>query len=411
MILKRLTAKLNNFTLDKKIFTNIILMIIFWAIFDSIFSYLIPIFFSNLNLNKTQVGLIISSSSLFGAIFDFLLSKIFKNTHYRRLFLFFYIFCFLFPVILWSSSKFLILSILAMAIWGVYYDLMNFSIFDFIGNHTKSQNSQRFGLFGIFKSVGISIGPILAAFFINKIITFTPFLIAYIFLFISFLFYLVLIKLSSKDLIINSNRYYHHSFRKEFSNWKKIGFIIFPVMLFNTMLYIFDATFWVIGPMFSQSFENLKDFGGLFMLAYTLPSLIVCWFVGRISHKFGKKRTAFIAFLSGNILLLLLFVIKNPFLILVTVFCSSIISSVAWPSIAGAYGDYIYESDKYDREIEGLSDLSTNFGYIIGPTLAGLIADSFGVSSTFSILAIFNIIFTIFLLIFTPKNIEIPTKK
>jgi len=410
MVLKRITTRFTNFPLDKKIFTNITLIVLFWAIFDSTFSYLTPIFFSSLNLSKTQVGLIISSSSFFGAVFDFLLSKFFKNIHYRRLFLFFYLFCSIFPLVLWSSSKILFLSIVAMAIWGLYYDLMNFSLFDFVGNHSKSKNSQRFSIASIFKSVGISIGPILAGLLITKTVTFTPFIVAYIFLFISFLFYLVLSRLSLKDSQVKQVHQYHSNFVKEIVLWKKIGFIIFPVLLFNTMLYVFDATFWVIGPIFSQSFSFMEDFGGLFMLMYTIPTLIVCWFVSRINKKYGKKRTAFVAFLLGNIVLLPLFLLKNPVLILTTVFFSSLIASVAWPSIAGAYGDYIYESEKYDREIEGLSDFSINIGWIIGPTLSGLIADKFSVSLTFTFLAVINIFLCLILLIFTPKNINISIK-
>jgi MFS family permease len=410
MFPKNLTAKIVRFSLDKKIFLNIILIVVFWAIFDGIFSYLIPIFFSEIGLTKTQIGLIISTSSIFGAAFDFLISKFLKNTHYRRLFLFFYIFCSIFPIVLWSSSKLFFFSIIAMAIWGLYYDLANFVIFDFIGNHSKSENSQRFGIISIFKSVGISIAPIIAGALIISVVTFAPFLVALVFLFISFLFYLVLVKLSSKDIQITQTHRSRSDFTKEFSLWKKIGFIIFPVLLFNTVICLFDAAFWVIGPLFSQNFPALKDFGGLFMLMYTVPSLITCWFVGKINHKFGKKKTAFVTFLIGNIILFPLFFIKSPLIILITVFLSSLMVSIAWPSMNGAYGDYIYESEKYDREIEGLSDFSTNLGWIIGPILAGLIADNFSVSATFSFLAIFNILISIILLITTPKNINITVK-
>jgi predicted MFS family arabinose efflux permease len=199
-------------------------------------------------------------------------------------------------------------------------------------------------------------------------------------------------------------------FAKEISIWRKIGVIILPVLLFNIFISSFDAAFWVIGPIFSQNFPGLKDFGGLFMLMYTIPSLLTCWFVTKINKKFGKKKTAFIAFLIGNIILFPLSIIKAPFIILIVVFFSSLMVSIAWPSMNGAYGDYIYESEKYDKEIEGLSDFSTNFGWIIGPIFAGLIADNFSVSATFSFLAGFNILLSIALLIFTPKHINITIK-
>jgi len=409
--LKNVTTKINKFPLDKKIFLNLIILILFWAIFDGTVSYTAPLFLTSLGLTKTQMGLIIASSSVFGAAFDFFLSKVCKNIHYRRLFLFMYILCFIYPFILWSSSKIIFMSIIAMAVWGFYYDLMNFSVFDFIGNHSESENSQRFGIAAIFKNIGVLIAPILAGFLITDVITFTPFIVALIFISISFLFYLVLAKLSLNDKFRYQSHNYQSNFFHEFALWKKIGHIIFPVLFFYTLIYIFDATFWVIGPIFAQNFPQFKDFGGLFMSMYTLPTLLVCWFVSKFTSKFGKKRTAFVSFLIGNILLIPLFFLKNPVVILITVFFSSVAASMAWPAINSACGDYIYESQKFDKEIEGLSDFSINLGYVIGPILAGFIADKVSTNFTFSFLAVVNIIFVILLLIFTPKNIKISVSK
>ena len=398
------------FSLSQKLLSTVCLMILFWAIFNGIVCYIIPLFITDLGFSKTVMGLLIASSNVFGAIFDFLLCKFLRNTHYRRLFFILYILSFIYPLLVWSS-KTLPIFIISMAVWGLYGDIKNFASFDFIGNHYKRNNCQRFGILGIFESVGYLLAPIFAGILMTNVINSLPFIFATIFVFISYLFYLVLVKLSSRNQEVPEVRYRRANFFREFVLWRKIGDILLPVLIFNTLLFIFDATFWAIGPLLSLEFPSFKDFSGFFMAIYILPTLLIGWFVNKITRKYGKKRTAHVAFLIGNIFLLPLFFLKEPVIILITIFFSSFFASFAWPALRSAYADYIYESDKYDKEIESLNDFSTNLGYIIGPIMAGFIADRIGINSTFTLLGIFNIIFVVYLIFITPKSINVVVKK
>ena len=143
------------------------------------------------------------------------------------------------------------------------------------------------------------------------------------------------------------------------------------------------------------------------MTAYSLPVLIVYWWVNSITNKFGKKRTAYISFLLGSLFLIPICFIKEPFIIIALVFMSSFFGSLAWPAIDGAYADYISESAHYEKEIEGLTDFTCNIGYIIGPIFAGLMADQVGNQNVFAILGIFNIFMVLILLLITPKHIKV----
>lgn len=405
---RNLITKLNTFKGDNQLFFTISLMLLFWSIFDGIFSYISPIFILQLGFTRTQMGMIISTSSIFGAIFDFLLCKFLRNANYRRLFLLFYVLCFSYPLLFWSSSKITFFVLISMAVWGLYCDLINFASFDFIGNKEKSKNSQRFGLIGIFRSVGYTIAPILAGLLVANTVTTAPFFISFIFIFISFLFFLIFIKLSRRDEKITCPNQHPLDFFKQVVIWKKIGIILLPVLFLNTLLYVFDATFWAIGPLFkNDSSSFFTDFSGVFMSVYILPTLLIGWFVGGVTRKFGKKKTALVSFLLGNIFLLPLFYVKQPYIIILIVFISSTIASFAWPALKSAYGDYINESDDFDKEIESLNDFSTNLGYIIGPIFGGLLADHFSVNISFTILATVNIVLVSLLLLITPKKINI----
>jgi predicted MFS family arabinose efflux permease len=92
------------------------------------------------------------------------------------------------------------------------------------------------------------------------------------------------------------------------------------------------------------------------------------------------------------------------------VFGSTIFATLAWSSIGGAFVDYVAESDIYDNEIIGLKDFSANIGYILGPTLAGISSDLFGIRATFSILSVVCIIVVCCLFPITPKHIDVMAK-
>jgi MFS family permease len=135
--------------------------------------------------------------------------------------------------------------------------------------------------------------------------------------------------------------------------------------------------------------------------------LIVGWFVGSATAKFGKKRTAFLALLSGSLVLVMLGYLTDPLLLIAAVFFSSMLMSLAWPALRAAFADYIQETGKYEREIEGLEDLYTNIGYVIGPVVAGVLADLVGNSKTFSVLGVMGVLAAVYLFKITPKKINV----
>lgn len=398
--------------MNRRLLYNASLMIFFWSIFDGIISYITPLVITAGGLSKTTMGLIYSGSSVFGAVFDFLLSKFLKNTHYRKLFFLMFAICFGYPFLLWKAYS-VFLFIVAMAFWGLYYDLMNFGCFDFVSRTAKTnEHSSSFGVLGVFKSLGYLIAPLLAGWLVVKAVETKPFLAALLFLAISFLFYLLLLSLTKNGSreTIKEKIYKPVNVLVELHIWKKVGLVLLPVLIFTMLLYVFDAFFWTLGPLYSQDFKNFSNFGGLFMTMYTLPTLLTGWVVGRLTKKFGQKRTAFVSFLIFSVCLSFLALLRNPYLILSLVFFSSMIGSLAWPAIKGAFVDYITESFKYEKEIEGLGDFFINIGYVLGPMLAGFFSDKIGNSNAFSVLGMAGVLVTLVLMVVTPKEIKIAVK-
>jgi len=356
-----------------------------------------------------MIGLIIGSSSVAGGIFDFIISKYIRNTHFRRIYLLMFVICFLTPVVLWAAKP-LWVFLLTSGLWGIYYDLYHFGKFDFISRATtKDDHSGGFGLLWIFTSLGYMIAPILVGLTIGNFIDWKPYLLMYGAIIISLLFFGLLIYMIRKK----KGQYYANqiykpiNFLQEIHIWKKIGKLILPLLLFTMLMYSTNGFFWTIGPLFSENFKNIYPFNGLFLALYELPPLLIGWFIGSITIKFGKKRTAYFSFMIGSLILISFAFIQSFPILLIAIFLSSLFISAAWPSLSGTYVDYICEARNQEEEIEALDDFFCNLGCIIGPVSAGILADQFGNQNSFAVLGLIGAMATFTLWKKTPKEIVI----
>jgi DHA1 family multidrug resistance protein-like MFS transporter len=375
--------------------------------FDGAMSYFVPIVFSEAGHSNTVIGLIIGTSSLVGACFDFIICKFFKNVSFRRIFLLMFILSAFFPLILWQF-KTVPMFILAMALWGIYYDFYGFGVFDFVGRYVKSKmHATTFGIVEIAISIGYFLGPLIAGLVVFDVVDFKGFGLAWLFLLISILFFVALLILSRKLKQVNKEvRVRKRSFIVEVGLWKNIGKLLAPVLVLTLYLYIIASSFWTLIPLFGEELDNL-GLGGLLLGATTLPAILMGFFVGDVSKRFGKKRTAIYGLLVGSLLLSLFCLFTNVYALLALLFIASCFFGLAFPSMNGAYADYISESPKYEQEIEALEDFSFNLAYIFGPMIAGFVSDLTNISITFTLFGLVGIFVAIILIKVTPRHIQV----
>lgn len=386
------------------------LMAFFWTVFDLIISYIAPILITQRGFTNTQMGMIVAFSSVSGAVFDFFLVRILRYSNYLKTFFFVLLISFIFPFVLWTSHH-IFVYLLGMAIWGLYYDLYTFASYDFVSRNAlnESQHARDFGIIELFRSLGGLIAPIITTILIADLIIFGHLMWPLLFLVIAFGFYLLLLSLSPLHHFHATD--HHHksvSFLKEIFRWNVLGKKLLPVLVFMVSIYIFDATFWTIGPLFSESFPAFKHFSGFLMILYSLPSMFTAWKIEPLTRRFGKKKTAYITFLLANIFLIPIGFVNSPFIVLALVFCSSIATSITWPSIEAAFADYTSEAGKLQTEVEGITDLTSNIGYIIGPIFAGFFSEKISISWSFGAVGFINVFVIIILLLVTPRHINIP---
>jgi cyanate permease len=184
--LNHLVVHFRQYGFKHKTLYTVSLMLFFWSIYDGIISFISPILITERGFSNTLMGLIIGSSSMAGAVFDFILSKFLQNSYYRRLYLLMFGICFVYPLVLWQA-KTIYLYLIAMALWGFYYDLQGFGNFDFVGREMETEeHASSFGVIGVFRSLGYLIAPLLVGLVIGQTLDWRPFALAWLFLLLSF---------------------------------------------------------------------------------------------------------------------------------------------------------------------------------------------------------------------------------
>lgn len=382
-------------------------MIFFWAIFDGILIYISPLVFKSAGLSNSELGLVLGSSSLFGAAFDLLLSRIIRTPNYRRLYLAFFASCALVPLILWQA-KTVPFFVFVMLLWGIYFDLLNFGNLDFVSRlEQEEKRTFYFGIITMFKAIGYIIAPILAGIAIAETINSNIFILMWVMLGIAFLFFIVMLFVSPRLAVEEDSIAEPKTLRGELSTWLKLGKIIWAPLIFTTLFCTYDAFFYTIGPLLAESYTNIQPYNGLIVTAYWIPAFLVSMYASRVANRFGKKRTAFLGLLFAAIPLCLFPLVNSPFVIMGLIFISGCASAFCIPAINSVYSDYISEAREYEEDIEGIGDFMTNMGFVLGPITAGLISDRLGYLGTFGFLGFFLIVAVLTLIKFTPRNIDI----
>ena len=384
------------------------LMVFFFVIFDGILMYLAPIVMTGVGISDSLMGLIIGSSSIAGMIFDLVLCRALKVTHYRRIFLLMFILAGLFPLFLFGGKS-VTIYLIAMAAWGFYYDFFNIGTIDFVERTSDpEQQVAHFGVLSSFQGIGYLLAPFAGSLLLLFLHPGPRLLLALaVPLGIAFLFYALIALRPAAE-----RREYQGVRRKavislfvELELWEKIWVALFPILLLTLVINLVDAAIWTFGPLFSEQLgAHGGASGGLFMTAYALPPILVGWLVGRITRKFGNERTAQAAIALGSIVLVSLGFVAAPMLLIPLIFISSFCISVGWPSINAVYAERIERLPARRKEIETIQDLFTNVGDTAGPIMGGYMAQYLGFAHSFVALGIGGAVVAAGLAVMTPRG-------
>lgn len=410
MAIHDLRSHIPKYGADSTLF-SVGMMIFFFVIFDGVLMYLAPIIITGTGISESLMGLIIGSSSIAGMLFDFVLCRAIKETHYRRVFLFMLMLAAVYPIFLFGGTT-ITIYLIAMAVWGFYYDFYNIGTLDFVERTADPvQHVSNFGVLRAFEGLGYLLAPFVGSVLLLLVHPGPRMLLALaVPLVISFLFYAIIMLRPTVERkeYVGSHQKDVLTFLTEMHLWKEIGIVLLPILALTLTINLVDSAIWTFGPIFSEHVG--KDFGfsgGVFMTAYALPPLLVGWVVGIIARKHGMKRTAQGAIAVGSILLMCVGLATSPMFLIILIFLASFSLAIGWPSINAIYTDHIQGTPAYRKEIETLQDLFTNVGDTSGPIVGGYMAQYLGATHTFVALGGVGVVIATILFLRTPRGVTV----
>lgn len=377
---------------------------------DAIMSYFSPVYIQSKVENTFYMGAIISFSSIVGLISDSVLCTYFKGKKYHFFLSGAIAGAIAFPLTFLLFGKWIAALLLAMAVWGVYFEFMLFANFFAIQNFVSQQNHAfGWGVLKTFQAVSYAVGPLIASALLDFSITYTLIAVSLIqaLALISFFFFYR----EHRPRMISQNMEEKRGFRHQLLVWRLLLPKIWPIVLFELVLTLVDAAFWNVGSVLAESWQGQHHLGGLLLTVYMIPSLFMGVFAGVASKPYGKKRAAFISGLLGGLILAVAGIVNNITIFVGMVFISSILTALTVPEVLGTIEDYVERLGKNSSELVGLENSTISAAYIIGPIAAGGIAALIGNQQTFTVMGSLLFIVSLVSLFIVPRKIHMPQQK
>ncbi len=382
---------------------------------DGLMSYAAPVLIEQRFGNPLTMGFIMSTSSVFGLIFDIVAGRSFSHYSYCAFVKWLLLLAIAFPLIFLLLPHEVFFFVLAMGIWGVYYELTKFSLFSFVSkNMHRSEHALSWGFFEVMHAVGFVIGPILASLLLEKDSVYAL-AAASMFYFFAVLcykfFYLVQGKKRAITLPNKATTHPQQVETKQIHVWELLSHRLWPLLLFTLSIVLIDTAFFSIGTLLSEELKEKSFIGLLLLPAYTTPFLFMPWFAHYFSTWYGKKRTAFAAGIFGGLILSLGSLTYQVELLMCSVFITGMCLALAYPEINATFEDYVVRIGKAGNSLVGLQSSMYSLAYIIGPIVAGYVSTKWGNQHTLALFGGLLTIVSVLALVVTPRKVRMPQQE
>lgn len=380
---------------------------LFVAMSDALLSYWVPPFLQEKLGSAFLMGIVMSFSSVVGLITDLILPQLIQGWNVRRLVSFAVVVSasFIGSLVLGLGAPGIIVFLIAMAIWGVYYEFLGFARQQFIANSTPhDMHASAQALLLTFYSLAYTIGPIIAGVLVLGGDTHVLFA-AGMLLTIGVVLMKILLPKNHTHIDVEIKKI---NIAAEVGHWKVLFSAVWPIVLMSLMIGLIDSVFWTSGTVLSERLAGESVLGNFLVPAYMLPSLFMGFVVMRMNIVSGKKRLSQISMLVAGALLFLVGFSQNILMLIAVVFISSIFIAFSYPLVEAVYSDVIERMGRKRWHLIGLGSSTASIAYIVGPILAGALSSSFGERSTFAFLGVLTVAVAFLLLVMTPKKLHIP---
>lgn len=405
MLVKRVSEIIKNPVWLKVLSFSLVLFFLFLG--DAILSFWVPNILEDSLGDSLAMGFVMSFSSIVGFGMDLIFPQLIQGVTVKRLVVFSAGTSLAFSLVLLSSLKLPVIWVflLAMAIWGIYYEFFGFAEQQFIADTLPLKlRSSGWAFYGVFKNLAYFLGPLIGAWVVLKGDYLPP--VSSIFFVIVGLGILLFFKKShERKLEVELKRV---NLLSELSHWATLLKHVWPVVVLSLVLGLIDSTFWTTGTVLTEKLARENIAGSLFLSFYQMPSMFMGLILARFNISEGKKKMAMKLLLGSGMFLVAVGFVNSIYLILAMVFLSSTLLAICYPLTNAVYSDIVARMGRERKHLIGLTNSSISVAYIIGPILAGFITKFVGSEKTFSVMGALAAFVALILIFVTPKKLKLP---
>lgn len=381
-------------------------VLFFILLADAMLSDWVPAFMQESMGSSMLMGLVMAFSSLIGFGADLLFPQLLRGVGVKKLLFFAIVVGGLFASTLMLSTlrPYIVVFLVAMALWGVYYEFLGFANQQFVAETAPVHDRAKvWAVMGVFRNLAYLLGPLLGGWLVgfgNNVVVGVSggiTLVAMLMIFFS--------RMGKREAVLEPA---HINLGMEIAHWKTLLVHVWPIIVMSLVIGLVDATYWTTGTVFNDMLAKNAWYGGFFLSVFTLPSLFVGLLVAKWGIYKGKKKWGERFMLLSGLVLSMMGMFDNTLWYLGVVFISSCLLSGAIPLIDAVYSDVIARMGHERKHMVGLSSSTVSLAYIIGPIIAGWISSMVGERQTFVVMGMVLAIVATVLLLTTPKKLRLP---
>lgn len=388
------------------------LMVFFLGLADAILSDWVPEYMQEKLGGSLLMGIVFSFSSVVGFAADMVFPQILRKCSFQRLMAMAVGGALVFVgLLLWSTEwPVVAIFLMAMAVWGVYYEFMAFGGQQFVVEIAPVQmRSAVWSMLGVFKGLAYFLGPIVGGLLVfrygNKEVLWFSAAIVFIGLFVwKLLGY-------KKERSSGLGEVKRFSIKDEIGHWMVLSHKVWPVLIVSFVLGLIDSTFWTTGTVFSTQLARENWWGGMFLSFYMLPPLFMGLIMSRLKIISGKKKIAEVTLFLAGIALIFIGMQSSIVWILIGVLVMATLLTITQPVTDAVYTDILSRMGRERIHMAGLSNSMMSLAYVAGPILSGWMASVWGEKMTFGAVGWLTVFVSVFLLLVTPKKIRLPQEE
>ena len=378
-----------------------------WFTGNMALEYFFPIYLQSIGGSFLQIGALLSIASFSGLLIDMPIGKLSDMADKRTIMKFGLIISPLFAFVILTVSNFWIL-IFALFMWGVGFQTWKIARDTFLAESAKPRHrAEAAGAGEESLALGAVLGPALAGF---VLVYFGGMGILAVYAGLCLLAaFLVHKYVRGRGMPVGKGLRTlirdHHFFREEIDNFRAFGFegivllyLAFLLMMLQYMIFMLEPLMYTVPGV-----ELTIRTGGILLAVFSVPAVLFSVPFGRMADKVGKRKV-FVAGIVLEAFGLYFFANSLSFLMLILfAFISSVGFALALPALDGLIVD---KTRRHSRGSQiGLWGAFMDAGYIMGPLVAGILAQSFGIIMTFKIMAFILASSTVLVVLLEEKKI------